>query len=109
MTFWEQIDHQLDRIVSDRPDTFDGVRAILLDTRYDEIQRDRNLNGLREFNPDAAFFAGSGGEATLRDSLRDAGWVVTWSKASYCYGMRHHATGETLTYIEGDVLRGDAR
>jgi hypothetical protein len=109
VTFWQQIDAQLDRIETEKPDTFDGVRAILLDTQYAAVVDDVNLNGVRTFGPDAAFFAGSGGDRSLWGALHTAGWARVWSGASYYYMVQHPITAETLTYCEGDVLRGDAR
>lgn len=103
--FWGQIDHQLDRLCN--TSTFDEVRQILLDPAYDQIQNDIHLNGQRGFATDSAFFAGSGGEESLQESLLDAGWSIVVAKAPYHYVMRHRSTGETLTYIEGDVERGD--
>lgn len=105
--FWPQIDHQLTRIASQSPDTFDGVREILLDPAYDDIVADVNLNGQRTFDSDSAFFAGSGGDATLAGALHCAGWRIISSGASYYYTMAHPDTNETLMYIEGDVVRGD--
>lgn len=106
-TFWQQIGHQLDRIATEAPDTFDKVRAILLDPAYDQIVKDVNRNFRITFGPDAAFFAGSGGDRTLFHALYRAGWSVITMEASYYYVMRHETTGEALTYIEGDVVRGD--
>lgn len=105
--FWPQITHQLAAIVYHRPTTFEGVRRILLDPLYDDITAERNRNGVRHFGPDAAFFAGSGGDETLMRALADAGWQIGTEKASYWYTMTHPATGETLTYTEGDIELGD--
>lgn len=105
--FWPQVDHQLDRVVVERSTTFDEVRAILLDPAYDEIVAEVNRNFQRHFDDNSAFFAGSGGDATLRSALESAGWWVVASQAPYYYSMVHRSTGETLTYIEGDVVRGD--
>lgn len=104
--FWPQIDHQLARIATEKPDTFEGVRAVLLDQAYDEIVAEVHRNGTRRFDLDSAFFAGSGGDATLDDALEHAGWQMVGFTASYYYIMTHPHTGEALTYIEGDVERG---
>jgi hypothetical protein len=104
--FWKQIDHQLDRIEQECPDTYDEVREILLDPAYADVQADMNRNWVRKFSADQAFFAGSGGERSLRSALRDAGWVVTASMAWYYWAVEHPVTKEALTYIEGDVMRG---
>lgn len=61
------------------------------------------------FTADQAFFAGSGGDRSLSLALSRAGWLATWAEASYYWIITHRTTGEVLTYIEGDVLRGDAR
>ena len=90
-TFWDAIDAQLDGIEAAKPDTFDGVR--------DALGGEGN----------AAFFGGSGGDRTLFGALAVAGWTRTWAEAGYFYAARHRETGELLTYIEGDVLRGDHR
>lgn len=104
--FWAQIDHQLLRIMTNRPTSFDQVRAVLLDECYDSVLADVNLNGARSFDDDTAFFAGSGGEKTLNEALRYAGWYGIGWRAPYFYAMSHDS-GDILTYIEGDVLRGD--
>jgi hypothetical protein len=105
--FWPQITHQLAAVVYHRPSTFEGVRRILLDPVYDDIAAERNRNGVRHFGPDAAFFAGSGGDETLMKALVKAGWQIGTEKASYWYTMAHPQSGETLTYTEGDVELGD--
>lgn len=48
--FWPQIDHQLERIIREKPSSFDAVRKILLDPVYDDITRDVSLNGVRAFH-----------------------------------------------------------
>ena len=105
--FWAQIRHQLSRIINGRPSTFDEVRQVLLDPVYDEITYEVHRNGERHFDDDAAFFAGSGGDPSLIEALTEAGWVIADAEAEYYLSMRHSSTGETLTYIEGDVERGD--
>jgi hypothetical protein len=54
------------------------------------------------------FFAGSGGDKTLRAALSAAGWSLAWSKASYYYAMRA-PDGSTITYVEGDLYPGTAQ
>lgn len=103
--FWGQIENQLQRLRS--ASTFNEVHRVLLDPAYDQVQKDIHLNGARTFDADSAFFAGSGGEESLQEALYDAGWGLVTAKASYYYAMRHPTTGETLTYLEGDVERGD--
>lgn len=55
-----------------------------------------------------AFFAGSGGDDSLMEALEKAGWHVVWAEAHYFYVMQA-PNGDKLTYVEGDVYRGDAR
>lgn len=106
--FWPQIDHQLERIIREKPSSFDAVRKILLDPVYDDITRNVSLNGVRAFDEDSAFFDGSGGDATLLRALLFAGWVVIDQRAGYHYVVRHSLVrGEELTYTEGDVQRGN--
>ncbi|MFF8618614.1 hypothetical protein [Streptomyces sp. NPDC015350] len=52
------------------------------------------------------FFGGSGGDETVRDALCTAGWELVWEQFSFCYTMRA-PDGSMITYIEGDVYRGD--
>ena len=104
--FWGQIDHQLQRIVAERATTFDAVREILLDEQYDAITEQGQLYRQTQFDKDSAFFSGSGGRS-LEDALVGAGWKRTAVKAYYHYVTTNAHTGETLTYTEGDVQRGD--
>lgn len=103
--FWPQIEHQLARI-GHGARSFDAVRAILLDDVYADVRAEVNRNGARRFGESAAFFSGSGGDATLSGALERAGWRWVWAEASYHYVMRNDATGDLLEYVEGDVLRG---
>jgi hypothetical protein len=94
--FWPQITHQLERIVEEKPSTFEQIREILNDPAYTAIS-ERPAG-------DSAFFAGSGGDATLYEALRLAGWQVGRYQATYHYVMSNNLTGEEITYIEGDVV-----
>lgn len=94
--FWSAIDAQLDRIIRDKPSTVEGVLLVL--------GRRRDASGQL-----SGFFAGSGGDRSLFGALLAAGWRLEWSVASYFYAVRHPASGDRLTYIEGDVLEGDHR
>lgn len=85
--FWARIDAQLTDLRGAR--TADDVIGIL----------DAPSSG-------DAFFAGSGGDATVLDALYDAGWRLTWSAAPYYYVMKA-PDGDMITYIEGDIYRGD--
>lgn len=104
--FWQQIDHQLKRIGEQAPNTFAGVQQVLHDPDYSDILAEVHRNGLRHFDIDSAFFAGSGGEASLAAALRQAGWQTVAVRAEYYYTMTHPRTNEFLTYIEGDLVRG---
>ena len=103
LTFWEVIDAQLAEI-STSADTFDKVKSALDNRRgYTNAHGDFPV----PLGHSHAFFAGSGGDKSVSDALRGAGWHLLWSKASYHYAMQHPVTGEILTYTEGDVDRGD--
>jgi len=85
-----------------------------VDTCLDELETattaDAVIDGLNAyFSPSSsdAFFAGSGGDRQLFDALRVAGWNIVWAEAPYFYVARNG--DELLTYIEGDVYRGDRR
>lgn len=55
-----------------------------------------------------AFFHGSGGDESVWGALEEAGWTLIWAKADYYYAMRA-PDGSAITYIEGDIYRGDQR
>jgi len=55
-----------------------------------------------------AFFPGGGGDDGFYDMLDDAGWKIVWADADYFF-VAHDHHGQPLTYIEGDVYRGDRR
>lgn len=105
--FWQQIDHQLDRLGTQRPETFAALRDILLDPAYTAIVHDRNRYGVVTFDTNSAFFSGSGGDNGLADILINCDWRMTDYRAEYYYVMTHKYTKESFTYIEGDVKRGD--
>lgn len=52
------------------------------------------------------FFEGSGGDDSVMEALQVAGWSVTWAEAHYYYVMRA-PNGDEITYVEGDIYRGD--
>lgn len=63
-------------------------------------------------SPDSAadgFFAGSGGDATVNESLVEAGWRILWSRAGYFWAMQAPDGGSAITYVEGDIYRGNRR
>ena len=94
-TYWQIIDEQLDTIERERTDTYDGIVAIM-PTEPGTASA-------------PAFFGGSGGDRSLYSALSKAGWYITWSEARYYYAARHKITGETITYCEGDIYRGQER
>jgi hypothetical protein len=97
--FWQQIDRALAYIDDGEPETFDDVKLIL------DVWGDPD--GVGTHTPDVSFFAGSGGDRQLLDALDEAGWKTLWCKATYHFAVQHPRTLETLTYVEGDVYRGD--
>ncbi len=52
------------------------------------------------------FFEGSGGDYRIYDSLLSAGWHFVWRKAYYHWCMEAR-NGDRVTYVEGDLYRGD--
>lgn len=96
-TFWTTVDACLDEIES----------ALTVDEVITTLNR-HFADDLAQLGCGDAFFPGSGGDRQLRDALRTAGWTVVWSEAPYFYVARD-VDGELMTYIEGDVYRGDQR
>ena len=96
-TFWQEVERQLDRIETEKPDTFRAVAAIL-----DDSPQLTEYAGTRVAGK-SSFFAGSGGDRSLISALKVAGWVTIWSEAHYHYTMRSPSK-HYLTYIEGDVV-----
>jgi len=99
--FWIAIKEQLTELKS--AESADDVIRIL--------SPERNPYGPAWDGQDGAasgFFAGSGGDGTVRDSLDTAGWSLVWSRAWYWYAMKA-PDGSMITYIEGDIYQGDKR
>src|SRR5207253_2917333 len=69
---------------------------------------ERNPYGAQHPVAGDGFFAGSGGDDTLWDALTDAGWSQVWGQAAYFYVMQA-PDGSRITYIEGDIYKGDKR
>lgn len=100
------------------PDTFWTVIAEQhkeLETSYnaDDVIRilshDRNPYGPgRGGATSDAYFAGSGGDRTVNEALRTAGWTTIWAESPLYY-VKQAPDGSTVTYIEGDICRGDRR
>lgn len=96
-TFWTAVREQLAELRAAA--TADDVIRIL--------SHERNPYGSVEGAGDG-YFAGSGGDDTVWDALDDAGWSQVWSQAAYFYVMQA-PDGSKVTYIEGDIYRGDKR
>jgi hypothetical protein len=99
--FWATIAAQLTELESAR--SADDVFRILAGERnpYGPAHHASMIAGGAE-----GFFAGSGGNDTVWDALSTAGWNVTWSEAEY-YFVAQAPDGSVITYVEGDVYRGD--
>ncbi len=95
--FWDEIKAQVDRISKAKSVT--EVLNILNDPTYTESAAYASGSG-------DAFFGGSGGDDNLFEALSDAGWKVTSLESDY-YFVAVAPNGEVLTYIEGDVYRGN--
>ena len=93
--FWAVIDAQLTELRTAK--TADDVLRIL--------SRERNPLG-----PNTAagegFFAGSGGDGSVEEALSAAGWRHTWRQTHY-YWVMQAPNGDKVTYVEGDIYRGD--
>jgi hypothetical protein len=88
--FWAIIDQQLE----------EATTAASAADVFRIFSADRNPYG--PGHSTGPFFAGGGGDKTLRAALFAAGWSLAWSKASYYYAMRA-PDGSTITYMEGDL------
>lgn len=99
--FWDAIHAQLTELRTAA--TANDVLRILSRERCpdEELRRD----GIGDAD---GFFAGGGGDGTVRKSLRAAGWTTVWSEAWYYYVMQA-PNGDRITYVEGDIYRGVPR
>jgi hypothetical protein len=95
--FWNHIQQQLQQL--ETAQTADDVCRILAHER--NPYGDDCPCGSAD-----AFFAGSGGDHTPRESLYKAGWRTIQSEAYYYYAMQA-PTGDIVTYCEGDIYRGN--
>lgn len=86
----DRYDRTLARIVEEKPQTVDEVKAIL-------DQFEPPSSGL-------AFFPG-GADETLADAMHHAGWSIDFREGDYVWVGR--CGSEILTYVEGDIYRGD--
>ncbi|MFF4245212.1 hypothetical protein ACFYY2_12145 [Streptomyces sp. NPDC001822] len=99
--FWTTIKEQLKELKS--AENADDVIRIL--------SPERNPYGPEWDGMDGAasgFFAGSGSGDTIDDALDDAGWSFVWSAWAHHYCMKA-PDGSMITYIEGDIYRGNKR
>lgn len=97
--FWHEINKQLEELKSAQ--SADDVFRILSDERTPY----RNGADLRCAEAEG-FFAGSGEEDSVRQALRAAGWKMAGCAAWYHYAMKA-PDGSEITYIEGDIYRGN--
>jgi hypothetical protein len=98
--FWTAIREQLKELETAKS-ADDVLRILAHENNPDQTYPRAN-------RPDEGFFAGSGGDGTVRDALFEAGWWAVWAKSSIYYVMKA-PDGSVITYIEGDIYRGDRR
>ncbi|MGW5773128.1 hypothetical protein ACWEVY_28750 [Streptomyces longwoodensis] len=103
-TFWTAVRAQLKELKSAK--SADDVIRILSPERNPYRIEDPNWDGID--GAAQGFFAGSGGEDTVDEALDEAGWRYLWSRANYWWAMQA-PDGSVITYVEGDVYRGDRR
>ncbi|MGW6144397.1 hypothetical protein [Streptomyces sp. NPDC055140] len=95
--FWTAIAAQHKELESAR--SADDVLRIL--------SHDRNPHGPDwDGASEDGYFAGSGGDKTVGEALHTAGWTAIWAESPVYYTMRA-PDGSVITYIEGDIRRGD--
>lgn len=102
--FWSAIRAQIAELRTAK--TADDVIRTLSPERNPYRIDDPNWDGMD--GGAQGFFAGSGGNDDVWDALDDAGWVQVWAASALYYVMRA-PDGSMVTYIEGDVYRGDKR
>lgn len=89
-TFWANIDRQISEL-GEAKSADDVIRI---------------CPPIRETSSGDGFFEGSGGDQQVDEALREAGWTPIWWNASYYWAMRA-PDGSEITYIEGDLYRGN--
>ncbi|WP_243224572.1 hypothetical protein [Microbacterium sp. CIAB417] len=89
--YWAAYHSTLKKIADEKPQTFDSLKGL--------------LDAFHEPSAGDAFFPG-GADETLGDALYEAGWRIDWREGDYLW-VATSRTGETITYIEGDVYRGN--
>lgn len=88
--FWEHVERQLVQL--ENATTADDVIAALDPSTTAD-----------------AFFPGGGGDTLPSEPLVYEGdWTFVWYDASY-YWCAQAPNGDRITYVEGDVYRGDTR
>lgn len=97
-TYWNQLATEREVLAQRKPSTSAEVVAILKehDPMSVELTED-------------AFYSGANDGGSLAEDLEPAGWGYAWSESDCYYVLRHEGTGDSLTYIEGDVYAGDRR
>jgi hypothetical protein len=87
-SYWKLYDATLERIVRERPTTFEQLKVIL-----DSFEPPSSAQA---FFPDGA-------DNTLWDAITAAGWQVIWADAYYHYRARCSSSGAEFEYVEGDL------
>lgn len=100
--FWAAVAQQLEELRSAK--SADDVLRILSPERNPYV----TVLGREPSASADAFFAGSGGEDNVETALRDTGWQFVWMRAGYWWAMRA-PNGDVITYVEGDIYRGDRK
>lgn len=91
--FWAHIEDQLQQLTEAK--TADDVMRIL--PPVDEFGQKTACEG---------WFGGGGGDVRPNTPLRKAGWKVVWAEANY-YWVMQAPNGDLITYVEGDIERGN--
>lgn len=89
--------------------TADDVTRILAHDRNPY----RSLPGSVETTGTGDGYYAGGDAGDVWDALDDAGWEQVWSSPKpgegHCYYVMRAPDGSVITYIEGDIYRGDKR
>lgn len=102
-SFFAQIDAQLDMIERERPKSFAHLKAILEDRSFDRIRAEVERNGVRHFDDHTTFFAGSGGDRHIAETLYLAGWHNIDYTAEYELVLSAPNL-DRVQYLEGDLI-----
>lgn len=90
-SYWKNYDRTLARVVEEKPQDMDALKAI--------------LDSFEPPSSGEAFFPG-GADETLAEALRKAGWSISYREGDYLW-VGTSRSGEKVTYVEGDLYRGD--